>query len=252
MERKKIIGGAVIAVLILVIILTQTCKKPKNDVIEDISVPISQNTEQLYINDSLKAVKQSILLAESKQTINNLQDSIEKIVSAYAQIKPTTVIRYVENSTYKDKVGQYQDSLSTLIDTLISLKNQNVEYTKYINSKTIPYVISDKWFTQKGSFDLKGSIKIDSLKIISEPYVILGEKGKWYQRKTITALVGNKNPNIVQNNLQSFTYKPKTPVQFSGGPVILTNGTQTSVGAGITIKKGLLSLTVGYQLKNLN
>lgn len=250
MNTIKWIVGIAIVLACVGIGLAIFWKKHKNPVINPISVPIKQDTQVIKIDDSTKAYSQTFLVAKDKKTIQMLQDSILRFLTSNAKLIPTTVLTYSEIAQYNSKLGVYQDSLSDLIDSLVKLKNQNNEvvYNDIIKNKKFNYRVEDKWFTQNGSFNLTGRISIDSLKVKSEPYVVIGEKGKWYQRKTLTALVGNKNPNIEITGLQSFTYDPDPKWEVSGGPIVLTNIKQTSVGVGVNVKKGIFSASVGYLL----
>jgi len=59
--------------------------------------------------------------------------------------------------------------------------------------------------------------------------------------------VGDKNPNISVDSLKSYVYVPKQKIQLTGTGIVLTNGKNINLGAGINIKKGPISLTIGYQ-----
>jgi len=246
MNIKIIIGIATI-IAVLAIIIGFFFKNPKNE--EAIVPPLIQPTKVIVINDSVKVWAQDVKLANSKKTIELLMDSIQKLTLKPSGIDPEILLQFKQVSEYKNKVGKYQDSLSSLIDSLIKYKNTPA-YTDLIKNKKFKYVIEDKWFEQKGNFDLQGNINIETLKVKDAPYVVFGDKGKWFQRKTIQALVGNKNPNVNVDSLQSFVYIPKDKMQISAGPIILTNGINTTVGAGITLKKKFISITIGYQFKN--
>jgi len=223
-------------------------KKPTNIVIDS---PTSvQKPTVVYINDSLKVQKQEMLLTQSKKLIEKLQDSIENLASKATKLSPETLIKYNQLAKYENIVGTYKDSLSSLIDSLIKFKsepNYKEDYIKLLTKK-IPYELQDKWFSQSGYFDLNGNIVIKNLVAKSSPYILLGETGKWYQRKTVTAVVGDKNPHVEIDSLQTFKYVPKDKLQFSLGPVVLTDGKSTTFGAGISLKKSIFSLTIGYQI----
>lgn len=246
MNKLNIIIGVAIVTAITVICLVSFWKKPKNDTVV---IPTKQEIRIIYLKDSTKAHEQDVLLTNSKNAITFLQDSLTKLFISLSKIEPTTSVNYTTTSEYTNKLGKYQDSLSGLIDSLIYYKQNNSKYYDLLlSNKKFNYSIQDKWFSQQGDFDLQGNIKINKLKVKGAPFVVIGEKGKWYQRPTITALVGDENPNIAIDSLKSYMYVPKRKIQLSGTGIILTNGKQTNLGVGLNIKKGPISLTIGYQL----
>lgn len=250
-KNRLIFIIALVSAIVIITFLVHRWTFKKNDIVEPIEVIKDIPAKKVVINDSLTFVAKDALIALDKTTIIKLLDSLEKIAAKYAKLAPKTVIDFKQEQFYHAKVGIYQDSLSKLLDSLLILKetNKQVVYNDIVKNKKFQFSVKDKWFDEVGNFDLNGKLIIDSLQIRSHPYVIIGDKGKWYQKKTVSVIIGDHNPNIVNiDSVRTYTYIPKDKLQISFGPILLTNIKQTSVGVGVNFKKGIFSASLGYLL----
>ncbi len=231
--------------------------EPKNTITTDVVVPINQNIDTLYIGDSVRAIQQELLLTKDKEVIHSLQDSLQKVINRAASLRPEVIIKYRETYAETHTIGKLEDSLSVIIEDLINktqettvTREELLAYKADILSKKIPYKIESKYRYETGKVDYYGNIQSDTLTVISEPVVTVGTKTGFLKRPTYAITIGNKNPYISQSNVSSVIYKPERKLQVSMGPMALTDGKNVSAGLGITLKKGILSASIGYQLVN--
>ena len=258
MQKNQIKTYLIIALSVVVIILLYShFSKPKNVVLTDITNIPKQETTQIVANDSIKGATQSSIVITMLKTIQFLQSDNQKLLSKIAKIEPEYVLRYNETLIQGEVIGELKDSLSKTIDSLLFAKGTMTNkdsfeiFKKLLLSKRIPYEITDnKWRFEKGSFSLAGDIRSDSLKIVSKPFVTFGEKGGFLKRPTISTLVGNENPFMSQDSIQSFIYRPKERVKPTLTAIGLSDGKSITVGAGVNLKYGPVSFTIGYTLFN--
>lgn len=249
-----------IGVLVVIIITAWVIKyfnTPTNTEITNITVPVKQRVDTLFISDSVRAIQQEMLLTQDREIINNLQDSLQRVINRAARIKPEMVVKWRENFVDTYTVGKLKDSLSTVIDDLIA-KSHEVTFTQEefkaykdkIMASKIPYKIENKYRYETGRVDYSGNIHSDTLSITSEPVVTVGPKTGFLKRPTYNITIGNKNPLISQSDVSSIIYRPERKTQFSLGPMALTDGKNMTAGLGVTIKRGIFSASVGYQFIN--
>lgn len=256
--RKNNIKTIIIIVLGIVILylLYLHFSAPKNIIITDIGKIPTQNTNQIFINDSVKGAYQNVLILQDKKTISELQSKNQKLLSELVRLKPELAVSYTENMEQGEVIGELQDSLSSSIDDLIAAKtNLSISKDSFemfrleLLSKRIPFTITDnKWRFEKGSFTLGGNIKSDSLKIVSKPSLTFGEKGGFLKRKQLSVIVSNENPFMKQDSLKTFYYKSKDKIKPSISAIGLSDGKSITIGAGLNLRKGPISVTLGYTL----
>lgn len=216
-----------------------------------------QQASDIVINDSIKGVEQSILQTSDIKAIRFLQDSLQRLFNEKARVDPEILLKYKETFSQKNQLGEIRDSLFLVIDDLIAKSKDNtisidsfLAYkNKIINSK-IPFKIKNQWLAQGGTIDFKGNIVSDSIIVISEPLITIGEKKALLKQPVYTVTVGNKNPYITTSSLSSVMYKPKKSTEFSVGPMAMFDGKSIVGGAGINLKRGIFSVSLGYQFIN--
>jgi len=151
---------------------------------------------------------------QSQSTIEALQDSIERISEKITKVVPQYLVRYRDTMVYKDReIPIYKDTALT---------------SRYTFSD------SSRWHFLSGSLD-STVLRVDTLRIYNKTSVIIGEKGSWWQPKTLVVNVVGDNPYITSVGLQSYYYKPKERKwTLVAGPSLLFNGKQFYKGVAIT------------------
>ena len=94
----------------------------------------------------------------------------------------------------------------------------------------------------------KDSSAIDSLYLYGKEHIVIGQSGKWFQKKSIKVAITNENPYYLIDGLRTIVYKPPVPVQFSIGPMLMGNQSSLSGGVGVTVRKGIFSISLGYKV----
>lgn len=175
---------------------------------------------------------QQVLIAETQEQLHILQTSLSQEIAKKEKMgKIITSIAYRDSIIYRDVPGKPIYIETEYKDSIFPLRFKH----------------SNKYLTEYYSVHSKDSASIDSLAIVGKEHLIIGETGKWYQKKRIKIGLVNENPYFVVDSLHSVIYKPKSEIQFAVGPVIMFNKTSSSLGAGITIKKGMFTFTAAYK-----
>lgn len=232
------IAISVVLFLAIVALIISKCNQQKTNLnITDVKHSAQTiTTEQL--NDSLKYAEQTVLLAETNRQMRYLQTTLQAELLKKTKIeKATATIEYKDRIVYVNIPGENSEYIA--VDTTVP-ENQVVFPLKFTHTS--------KFMKLSYRITSKNNSILDSLKIINTGHLIVGEKGKWYQKKTIIAAMVNENPYYIVNSMKSVVYKPKTKTQLSIGPILLTNGKTVSAGTGVVIKKGIFSLSIGYKL----
>lgn len=223
-----------------------------------------QKTEIIKLRDSLTLLKQVVLISENR---NLTKDSLLMEAIRLGRIKTETVMQWRSETNTPGRTLEMQDSFNHRINDILKIQKDNIllantpveknasslkleREKKNLLDLRIPFKDSSKYRVLEGTIGLNSKIIINKDIIISEPYVIFGEQRGFLKRPVITVLVGDKNPATTQKDLYSATYKPKQKAQISVGPMILTNGRQFIAGPGVSYKKGIFSVSVGYTVIN--
>lgn len=224
-------------------------KKPSNQVIDKNTVLVDQKT-----NKTEHGVNQETLVTYDPNLISHLKDSLkDQLIKEAGITKPQTLIKWKTEYIETDTDGEIKDSLSRRIDELIAENrnnNPNFEALKQaLYTKNFPYTINTKYRKESGYFNLNGKVHSDSLKIFSEPTLLLGYKTGFLKRPKLIVTIGDKNPDIKIDSLQSIAaLRVPAKGQLSIGPLFLTDGKNYSGGVGLTYRKGWFSVSAGYQL----
>lgn len=228
--------GRTILIIILALatlfLFIEKCNQRKTNLtVSDVNHPV-QKIIVRSLNDSLKLIEQDLIIAETKREMKYLQSTLQAEL-----IKKTQIQKVISSIEYKDRIvyvnvpGERTDYDSP--DTLwFPLKFRN--HNKFLDLKY-------KVFSRDSSM-------IDSLSIFNKTHLVIGEKGKWYQKKTIIVGLVNENPYYIVDSLQSTIYVPKEKLQVSLGWSVLANQKSVSTGPTITLKKGIFSFSAGYKL----
>lgn len=246
-NNKIYVVGVVIAIIVIIFCCVKYCQKPKNNVLVpgDIKPDV---VNVIKITDSINGLHQNLTVTTDKAQIRVLQDSLQKILNKKAKLDPTIVIKYKESIEQRNLIGKYQDTLAKLIDSSMTQQQQIAAFNKIKDRLLLTpakYSFENKWFKQSGVIDKKGAITIDSVSMLSEPYITVGEKGGgWFSRSTLGITIGDHNPGVTYGNLQSFQYTPKPRrwgITVGAGvfatPKGLTYGLGATMGYTITFKK---------------
>lgn len=257
MTKKIVIIAGIVIAVILIWLAIQHFNNPKNVVVDNTTQSVNQKTEQVIVNDSTKGIKQDVLITYDQGVINRMSDSIGLLLADKAKLNKTILtLRYKETYHDTDGINDLADSLSNIIDSLmmdnsvVGIDSLQSFKSKFYATK-IPFKINTEWKSEKGIIDQKGNISDYSLDIVSKPTIVFGEKTGFFKRPVYSVVVGNENKLITGDSLHTVYYSPKPKAQYSVGPVFLINNKGSySGGVGATVRKGILSLTIGYQLIN--
>jgi hypothetical protein len=169
-----------------------------------------------YSQDSLKVKQQELLVVQSQATIEALQDSVERIAEKLTHVKPQYLIRYKDTVVYRERV--------------IPLGKVDTVEGRFVRR----FTAADQWYNIKIAVQ-DSILKIDRLELYNKVSVIIGQRGSWWQPKTIVVNVSNSNPMLEGIALNSYYYKPKERKwTIVAGPSLLFNGKQFYRGIGIT------------------
>jgi len=172
-----------------------------------------------YTQDSLKVKQQELLIVQSKETIESLQDSLERITEKLTKVIPQYLIRYKDTIVYKDRVIALQR------DTIVR------DSIRYID---LVFRDSTKWHLLAGQVT-KDSIRFNTEQFYNKTSIIIGQKGTWWQPKTVVVNIAQDNPYLVTGSIQSYYYKPKERKwTLVAGPSLLFNGKSFYKGVAIT------------------
>lgn len=253
----------VVVILVAVIVIIFSLRKCNSDEGNTILLPNTpQKTEVVFVNDSIKLLRQLLYESHSR---NLTTDSLLKLAIQKGGVKPNELA--VWRSVYSGEIRnvQMQDSLNNFVHKILNLqqdllltsldkqqkeeKIREFEHEKSILLATrIPFVDSTKYRFLKGSIGFNSKINIDEDKVISQPYVVFGER-KYknpFRNKEITALVGDKNPKISIDSPYTAYYKPEPKLELSIGTTILANKNEAVFGPSLQLKKGIFHFNVGY------
>lgn len=223
-----------IIIIISIIFLLDKCNHTNPKVI--LSIGNTQHTITGKLNDSLYYFTQTALLAQTQAQVHNLESTLQEELFRKVKIgKALTSIEFKDSIVYIKVPGQ----IDHRYDTVIKERNSDypLRFTHTNNSLKENYTVFSK-----------DSSSIDSLQIIGQGHLIVGEKGKWFQKKQLTVGLSNENPYFIVDNIKSIVYDPKPKLQVSFGPSLLINPKSTSFGVGVNVKKGLLSFNIGYKI----
>ncbi len=231
--RLLIIG--LILLVTLVMIFDKCRHSLKNPVIEDNYTPV-QRTEHEKFSDSLDFASQTVLLAQTQAHVALLESSLQKALIRKINIgKTTTSVEFKDSIVYV-KVPGTRDTVFT------------GNTTQHLARFPMRFIHDNNYLKQSYTVYSEDSSSIDNLNIINRGHLVIGEKGKWFQKKTLLVGLMNENPYIKIDSIRSVVYSPKERLQISLGPVLLVNKTGASAGVGFTFKKGIFSGTIGYKL----
>jgi hypothetical protein len=262
MKNKIIQWGIIIGIAIIAtILILKRCNKPSNQTIDSNIGLVKQKTDQIIINDSLRGIAQDVLITNDPKLIAHITDSLQKDLLAKQGIKdPTVLIKWQDRFIETGSTGKLRDSFAIVFDEILrkskdsSVSKEELQaYIAKVKAIKTPFEISTKYRYEKGTVDYYGNIRSDSLTIFSEPTISVGEvKKNIFSRPKIKVVIGNKNPLIHSDSLQSIIYvKPSNPLQVSIGPQVLIDSKGNYAGGvGMSFKKGFLDFKVGYLLIN--
>lgn len=268
----KIIGIIIIAALIITLgILFKRCNQNTNIIIAG-----KQETKDIYIKnaqgDSVTISKQLFNILQSQKDLlsSNLDQLIIDAIKK-GNISPKEIVGWQQTATISNREIKLTDSLKNVFTNLIRLQKEfelstssttltlaekneiirkyQLEQEKLFKTR-VYFKDSTKYRYLAGNVGLDNTLIIDKESITSEPFVIIGKEKTLLNlgKPKYTVLVGDKNPLFKRDSLYSTTFTPKQKLQLSLGPVVLANKNQATAGAGVNIKKGIFSLTLGYQV----
>lgn len=220
----------IVAIIAIIAILLVKCKKdhPK----QVIAAPVVQTMNLDHFNDSTMLASQEVLIAETQEQLHILQTTLSLEIARKMKInKITAAICYRDSIVYRDVPGEILYRDTSYGDNVFPLRFKH----------------ANKYLTEYYSVHSKDSASIDSLSIVGKQHLVIGETGKWYQTKRIKIGIVNENPYFTVHSLRSVVYKPKDPVGFSVGPIVMVGKSSASMGIGMTAKKGMFSFTLGYK-----
>lgn len=224
---------AIVVIITLSMLIRKCTHSLKNEVITDGYIAV-QKTERGKFSDSLNYSTQAVLLAQTQAHVTLLESTLQKELSRKIKISKTTMsIEYKDSIVYIKIPGKR--------DTVY------VPTKEYVAKFPMKFKNENKYIKQSYTVYSPDSSSIDQLTINNTGHIVIGEKGKWYQKKTLILGILNENPYILVDTLHSVFYKAPETWHVSAGPVLLINKTGTSAGVGITFKKGFFSGTIGYK-----
>lgn len=244
-----------VTIAIIAIIATSSffkyCNKPNNEIVTNSSLTTPFKSEVKYLKDSTHYLEVEAKVAESKATIQKLQDSLQKVMTINSKLKATGLISYTSSADFTNLSGDFKDKVDTKLGQIIDQQKQidsNANKIDYSNLISVPQEFEfakDKWVRGVGTVKKKG-VSIDSLHFESEPTIAFGTTQKKFlgipiSRPTIKAVIGDNNPFMQQSNPKVYLYQPK---QSKIGLVI---GTGASFD-GKTIQYTPVQLTLGYKI----
>lgn len=223
------------AILLLLIILMFF--KCKQQVLNPLVLPatIQQPAVKVKLNDSTVFFKQEALLAQTQEQVHILNDKLqEALIQMMKLSKVSTSIEYRDSICYVKVPGK------RVIDS----------FYYAVDSSNFPMTFrhEGKYFSETYRVINKDSSVIDSIKIIGKGHIVVGETGKWYQKKRLVVGLMNENPYYMMDSVRSVVYKSRDVWQVGVGPIFLLSKNSTSVGIGLSAKKGIFSFSIGYKL----
>lgn len=240
----------------------------------NVNPKIVRNEEQLTklikANDSINVLKQRLYLAENRKDLVPPTETVIQEALREAKISPNDIILW--KSIYAGKVRsiEMKDSFNGKIENILNLQKSvlstSAEAEKILLKEKydsqlidllklrIKYSENSKYRKLEFDYGLNSKVNITKDSLISEPFVVFGQKDKFLGlgKSEYSVVIGDKNPNITQSEAYSATYKPKRKVELGMGPVILANKNSINLGLAVSLKKGIFALTAGYSLYNKN
>lgn len=227
-----------------------------------------QHTEVIKVNDSINILKQRLYLAENRKDLVQPTETVIQEALRHANISANDIMLWKSIYSGKVRTIEMKDSFNGKIQSILDLQ-KSVFITSSEAEKTIlrlkyeadlaallklrmNYSENTKYRKLDFNYGLDNKVNITKDSTIIEPFVVFGEKNKFLGigKSEYSVVVGDKNPNVTQTSAFSSMYKPRNKVQIGFGPIVLANKTHIDIGAGITLKKGIFSLTLGYSLIN--
>jgi hypothetical protein len=225
----KVIKYAVIALLLLFIIhrVYQCTHLVNNPVVTDKN---EQVIKKAKLNDSLSYHVQTILLAQTQAQVKLLETKLQEELFRKIEIgKKITSIEFRDSIVYVKVPG-------TPIP--VDRSDYNEIYVKF----PLRFKHQSAFLSEEYTVHSSDSATIDNLKILSKPHIVIGETGKWFQKKTIKIGIMNENPYILLDSLRSVVYSPKVS-KFSliVGPTVYYDFKSKT-------PKAQIGITFGYRI----
>lgn len=244
-----------VAIGIIAIIATSAffkfCNKPNNEVVTDASITTPFKSEVKYLKDSVSYLEVEAKLANSKQVIKKLQDSLQRAMSENSKLKASGLISYTSSADFTNLKGNFKDSIDKALALIIEQQKKidsgsnKVDYSNLISVPREFEFSKDRWVKGTGTVRKTG-VDIDSLHFESEPTIVFGTTQKKFlgipiSRSTIKALIGDQNPFVTQKDPKVYLYQPQ---QSRIGAVIGTGGSFN----GKQIQFQPIQFTIGYRI----
>lgn len=189
--------------------------------------------------DSVTIRQQEVVILQSQETIEALQDSLEQLTEKLTGVKPQYIIRYKDTLRMKDTL-HYAVEDPYLVDSLeTALGNSQGKIDSFLKSRDwIPvpkkFIDSGAFFNIRGSVTWAG-VNIDNLEVYNNTSVTIGQKSSLLSTGPIVVNVSNDNPMLKAGTLQTYYYQPKVRKwTLVVGPSVLFNGKSFSEGVAIT------------------
>lgn len=226
---------AIIIIITGVMIFKKCHQQLKNPVADGILIP--QPTIHSKLSDSLVYASQVVLLAETQKRVISLESALQQALANEMRLtKQMVAVEYTDSIVYLRVPGK-RDTVFVSTPSVPQLVNFPMKF-----------IHKNNWLDEHYTVFSADSSSIDDLIITNVGHFVIGEKGKWFQKKTLMVGLLNENPYIKIDNVHSVSYQPKEHLQISFGPVILVNEKSASFGVGANLKKGLFSFNLGYKV----
>lgn len=238
-QGRNLFYSIVVIIVMILLIITglNYCHSPKNQLLA-LNDTARQLQRRIIINDSIHAEQQKVLIAQTRADLLRTQDSMQLLINKAAKVTPEIIIKYIEDIKIRNQIGSYENTIKKL-EGEIAYRRKVVDSFEYYKDRIVlaPFQIKagNDWFNLRGTIQEKGIFVLDSLDLTKAPYITIGESGKWYQRKTINVVVGDRNPYTNQTSLQSYRYIPKQKhIGMTFGPMAGFSNKGFVYGVGVT------------------
>lgn len=231
LSTNNIIKYVAIALLLLFVIhfIYQCNHKVTNPIVNGQN---TQSTIKGKLKDSLNYAAQIVLLAETQSQVDLLKNKLQEELFRKINInKQMAVIQFKDSIVYIKLPG-----------VPVPHTDSEPSHTELATKFPLHFKHENSFINESYTVHSPDSAVIDELRIMGKTNLVIGESGKWYQKKTIKIGVTNENPYFIIDSLQSVLYSPKVS-KFSlvVGPTIYYDFKSRT-------PKAQIGLTLGYRI----
>lgn len=207
--ERMIFIGLIIALSILSFISIQSCNHNKENAI---IANLKLNKDSATFTEKLDKLGNAYI--QQEQTIATQEEAIKAGLISQEELKAknikdvNSIVRLTQKiNILNDSILKYKNDSNNIITVIDTTTHDTTNYLKLPNSVSSV----DKWLSFHGSI-LKEGFRIDSLQLINDQTIIIGNSKKWFLGKNIPVVdVQNSNPYFKVNKMSNVVIEYKTP-----------------------------------------